>query len=62
MPKGKRGTMQDLRKQYETDKNFKIYCDKAIERGEAQSLDELLKHKMIEHVAEYYQSMKGADE
>jgi hypothetical protein len=54
--------MQDLRKQYETDKNFKIYCDKAIERGEAQSLDELLKHKMIEHVAEYYQSMKGVDE
>jgi hypothetical protein len=51
--------MQDLRKQYETDKNFKIYCDKAIERGEAQSLDELLKHKMIEHVANYYKSIGG---
>jgi hypothetical protein len=51
--------MQDLRKQYETDENFKIYCDKAIERGEAQSLDELLKHKMIEHVANYYKSIGG---
>ena len=51
--------MQDLRKQYETDENFKTYCDKAIVRGEAQSLDELLKHKMIEHVANYYKSIGG---
>jgi flagellar biosynthesis protein FliP len=41
---------------------FKDYCDKAIERQEAKSLEELLKHKMIHHVAEYYQSMKGVDE
>ena len=54
--------MKDLKKLYETNKNFKDYCDKAIERQEAKSLEELLKHKMIHHVAEYYQSMKGADE
>ena len=50
--------MKDLKKLYETNKNFKDYCDKAIERQEAKSLEELLRH----HVAEYYQSMKGVDE
>ena len=54
--------MDEIKKLYETNKNFKDYCDKAIERQEAKSLEELLRHKMIHHVAEYYQSMKGVDE
>lgn len=51
--------MQDLKQLYETDKNFKYYCDKAIERNDAPSLEELFKHKMIEHVAEYYKGIQG---
>ena len=51
--------MDKIKRLYETNKNFKDYCDKAIERQEAKNLEELFKHKMIHHVAEYYQSMKG---
>ena len=48
---------ESLKELYKSNKNFKEFCDKAIERKEATSLDALFKHKMIEHVANYYREL-----
>jgi hypothetical protein len=44
----------DLKSVYETNADFKLYCDKAIANGDAASLEELWEHKIVQNVAEYY--------
>lgn len=46
---------------YDNNKSFREYCNKAIERGEAPSLEALLTHRMIHHVAQYYLEREGYD-
>ena len=37
--------------------DFKAFCDKAIARGEAETLEDLFEHKIVHEVAQSY--MKG---
>ena len=53
--------MLNIKEIYDNNKSFREYCNKAIERGEAPSLEALLTHKMIHHVAQYYMEREGYD-
>jgi hypothetical protein len=46
--------MSNLKEFYNTNKDFKDFCDKALRNGEAESLDVLLTHKIVRNVADYY--------
>ena len=39
---------------YDSNPDFKRFCDKAIANGDAPSLDELLKRALVKEVADYY--------
>lgn len=47
-------TCEDM---YNSNPDFKSFCDKAIARGEAETLDDLFKHKIVHEVAQSY--MRG---
>ena len=46
--------MSNLKEFYDTNKDFKDFCDKSLRNGEAESLDVLLTHKIVRNVADYY--------
>lgn len=48
--------MMDIKEFYKNNKDFKDFCDKALRNGEAESLDALLTHKIVQNVAEYYRT------
>ena len=48
--------MSNLKEFYETNKDFKDFCDKSLRNGEAENLDVLLTHKIVQNVAEYYRT------
>jgi hypothetical protein len=45
---------QRMRNLYDSNPDFKLFCDKAIANGDAPSLDELLKRALVKEVADYY--------
>ena len=51
--------MSNLKEFYETNKDFKDFCDKSLRNGEAESLDVLLTHKIVQNVAEYYRTKEN---
>ena len=51
--------MSNLKEFYETNQDFKDFCDKSLRNGEAESLDALLTHKIVQNVAEYYKSKEN---
>ena len=50
--------MKNLKEFYNTNQNFKDFCDKSLKQGEAASLEALLTHKIVHNVAEYYQQIE----
>jgi hypothetical protein len=50
----------DLKNVYETNADFKRFCDKAIANGDAPSLEELWRYKLIQDVAAYYVAHPGS--
>lgn len=48
--------MSNLKEFYDTNKDFKEFCDKSLRNGEAENLDVLLTHKIVQNVAEYYRT------
>ena len=51
--------MSNLKEFYETNKDFKDFCDKSLRNGEAESLNVLLTHKIVQNVAEYYKAKEN---
>ena len=51
--------MSNLKEFYNTNKDFKDFCDKSLRNGEAESLDILLTHKIVQNVAEYYKTKEN---
>lgn len=51
--------MSNLKEFYKTNKDFKDFCDKSLRNGEAESLDALLTHKIVQNVAEYYKTKES---
>lgn len=51
--------MSNLKEFYNTNKDFKDFCDKSLRNGEAESLDVLLTHKIVQNVAEYYKTKES---
>lgn len=51
--------MSNLKEFYNTNKDFKDFCDKSLRNGEAESLDILLTHKIVQNVAEYYRTKEN---
>ena len=51
--------MSNLKEFYETNQDFKDFCDKSLRNGEAESLDALLTNKIVQNVAEYYKSKEN---
>lgn len=51
--------MSNLKEFYNTNKDFKDFCDKSLRNGEAESLDVLLTHKIVQNVAEYYKAKEN---
>lgn len=44
----------DLHVLYDTNADFKRYCDKSLANGTAETLDDLLQHAIVKNVAQYY--------
>lgn len=51
--------MSNLKEFYNTNQDFKDFCDKSLRNGEAESLDVLLTHKIVQNVAEYYKTKES---
>jgi len=49
----------DYKEFYNTNQDFKDFCDKSLRNGEAESLDVLLTHKIVQNVAEYYKAKEN---
>ena len=49
----------DYKEFYNTNADFKAFCDKSLKQGEAESLDVLLTHKIVQNVAEYYKAKES---
>lgn len=49
----------DYKEFYKTNADFKAFCDKSLKQGEAESLDVLLTHKIVQNVAEYYKTKES---
>jgi hypothetical protein len=45
---------QRMHNLYNSNPDFKRFCDKAIANGDAPSLDELLKRALVKEIADYY--------